>query len=42
MKPKDMKRWAKRDDIAEAVVFLASPESQGITGQLIAVTGWGI
>ncbi len=42
MKPKDMKRWAKRDDIAEAVVFLASPESQGITGQVIAVTGWGI
>ena len=42
MKPKDMKRWAKRDDIAEAVVFLASPASEGITGQVIAVTGWGI
>ena len=42
MKPKDMKRWAKRDDIAEAVVFLASPASEGITGQTIAVTGWGI
>ncbi len=42
MKPKDMKRWAKRDDIAETVVFLASPASAGITGQVIAVTGWGI
>ncbi len=42
MKPKDMKRWAKRDDIAAAVVFLASPASEGITGQIIAVTGWGL
>jgi NAD(P)-dependent dehydrogenase (short-subunit alcohol dehydrogenase family) len=42
MKPKDMKRWAKRGDIAAAVVFLASPASEGITGQTIAVTGWGI
>lgn len=42
MKPKDTKRWAKRDDIAEAVVFLASPASEGITGQTIAVTGWGL
>jgi NAD(P)-dependent dehydrogenase (short-subunit alcohol dehydrogenase family) len=42
MKPKDMKRWAKRDDIAEAVVFLASPEAAGITGQVVAVTGWGL
>jgi NAD(P)-dependent dehydrogenase (short-subunit alcohol dehydrogenase family) len=42
MKPKDLKRWAKRDDIAETVVFLASPAAAGITGQVIAVTGWGI
>lgn len=42
MKPKDLKRWAKREDIAEAVVFLASPAAAGITGQTIAVTGWGI
>ena len=38
MKPKDLKRWTKRDDIAETVVFLASP----VTGQVIAVTGWGL
>lgn len=42
MKPKDLKHWTKRDDIAETVVFLASPESGGITGQTIAVTGWGL
>jgi NAD(P)-dependent dehydrogenase (short-subunit alcohol dehydrogenase family) len=42
MKPKDMKRWAKRDDIADAVVFLASPDAAGITGQVVAVTGWGL
>ena len=42
MKPKDLKRWTKRDDIAEAVVFLASPAAAGITGQVIGVTGWGL
>jgi NAD(P)-dependent dehydrogenase (short-subunit alcohol dehydrogenase family) len=42
MKPKDMKRWAKREDIAEAVVFLASSAAAGITGQMIPVTGWGL
>jgi NAD(P)-dependent dehydrogenase (short-subunit alcohol dehydrogenase family) len=42
MKPKDLKHWTKRDDIAEAVVFLASPAAAGITGQTIAVTGWGL
>ena len=42
MKPKDMKRWAKREDIAEAVVFLVSPAAAGITGQVVAVTGWGL
>ena len=42
MKPKDLKRWTKRVDVAETVVFLASPASSGITGQVIAVTGWGL
>jgi NAD(P)-dependent dehydrogenase (short-subunit alcohol dehydrogenase family) len=42
MKPKDLKKWARREDIARAVVFLASDESAGITGQTLAVTGWGI
>ncbi len=41
MKPKDLKRWTKREDIAETVFFLASPAAGGITGQVIAVTGWG-
>jgi NAD(P)-dependent dehydrogenase (short-subunit alcohol dehydrogenase family) len=42
MKPKDMKRWARREDIAETVVFLVSPAAAGITGQVVAVTGWGL
>lgn len=42
MKPKDLGKWTKREQIAEAVVFLASPASEGITGQSIAVTGWGL
>ncbi len=42
MKPKDMKRWARREDIAEAVAFLASDAAAGITGQMIPVTGWGL
>jgi NAD(P)-dependent dehydrogenase (short-subunit alcohol dehydrogenase family) len=42
MKPKDLSRWAKRDEIADTVVFLASPAAAGITGQTIAVTGWGL
>jgi NAD(P)-dependent dehydrogenase (short-subunit alcohol dehydrogenase family) len=41
MKPKDTERWAKRDEIAEVVVFLASADSKGVTGQVIDVTGWG-
>nr|WP_280514716.1 SDR family NAD(P)-dependent oxidoreductase [Methylocella tundrae] len=41
MKPKDLKRWTKREDIAETVVFLASQPGAGITGQIIAVTGGG-
>jgi NAD(P)-dependent dehydrogenase (short-subunit alcohol dehydrogenase family) len=42
MKPKDLKRWTKREDIAETVLFLASPAASGITGQVVAVTGWGL
>jgi len=42
MKPTDMKKWAKREDIARVVVFLASDAAAGITGQTLAVTGWGI
>ena len=42
MKPKDLKRWTKREDIAETVVFLASQAAAGITGQVIAVTGGGM
>lgn len=42
MKPKDMKKWTRREDIAETVVFLCSPAAAGITGQTIPVTGWGI
>lgn len=42
MKPKDTDKWAKRDEIADVVVFLASPASVGVTGQLIDVTGWGL
>lgn len=42
MKPKDTSKWAKRDEIAAVVVFLASSQSIGVTGQVIDVTGWGI
>ncbi|HVS26032.1 MAG TPA: SDR family NAD(P)-dependent oxidoreductase [Burkholderiales bacterium] len=42
MKPKDLKRWTKRQDIAETVAFLASGAAAGITGQVIPVTGWGL
>jgi len=42
MKPKDTSKWAKRDEIADVVVFLASPESLGVTGQIVDVTGWGL
>ncbi len=42
MKPKDTSRWATREEIADAVVFLASPAAAGITGQMIVVTGWGL
>jgi len=40
MKPKDTSRWARREDIADAVLFLASAAAGGITGQILPVTGW--
>ncbi|MBC7833199.1 MAG: SDR family oxidoreductase [Hyphomicrobium sp.] len=42
MKPKDTSKWAKRDEIADVVVFLASEQSRGVTGQIVDVTGWGL
>jgi NAD(P)-dependent dehydrogenase (short-subunit alcohol dehydrogenase family) len=42
MKPKDMKKWARKEDVAAAVVFLASDAAAGVTGQTLAVTGWGV
>jgi NAD(P)-dependent dehydrogenase (short-subunit alcohol dehydrogenase family) len=42
MKPKDTSKWATRGEIADVVVFLASPTSLGITGQVLDVTGWGL
>jgi NAD(P)-dependent dehydrogenase (short-subunit alcohol dehydrogenase family) len=42
IKPKDTNNWTKRDEIADVVVFLASPASVGVTGQVIDVTGWGL
>lgn len=42
MKPKDTSKWATRGEISDVVVFLASPTSLGITGQVLDVTGWGL
>jgi NAD(P)-dependent dehydrogenase (short-subunit alcohol dehydrogenase family) len=38
-KPEDLPRWPKREEIAAAVVFLASDEASGITGQIVEVPG---
>ncbi|MGH8627462.1 MAG: SDR family NAD(P)-dependent oxidoreductase [Gammaproteobacteria bacterium] len=42
MKPKDLTKWARREDIAQAVLFLASDAAAGITRQILPVAGWGI
>ena len=41
MQPKeeDLTRWPSRDEIAAAVLFLASDQASGVTGQVVAVTG---
>jgi len=41
MKPSDTSKWAKREEIADVVVFLAGEASLGVTGQVLDVTGWG-
>ena len=38
-KEEDFTRWPTRDEIAAAVLFLASDEASGISGQLIPVPG---
>lgn len=42
MQPKDTSRWVKRGEVAKVVLFLASEESDGITGQVIPVLGKAI
>jgi len=38
-KPEDLPRWPKREEVAATVVFLASDEASGITGQVVGVPG---
>lgn len=38
-KPEDLAKWVKREEIASTVVFLASDEASGITGQTVDVPG---
>lgn len=38
-KPEDLAKWVTRDEIAQTVVFLASDEASGITGQTVDVPG---
>ena len=41
--PEDLeKKWVSREAVANAVLFLASRASDGITGQVIPVMGKGI
>jgi NAD(P)-dependent dehydrogenase (short-subunit alcohol dehydrogenase family) len=41
MQPKeeDLARWPSRDEIADVVLFLASDQASGVTGQVVSVTG---
>jgi len=41
MQPKeeDLARWPSRDEIAAIVLFLASDQASGVTGQVVSVTG---
>jgi NAD(P)-dependent dehydrogenase (short-subunit alcohol dehydrogenase family) len=38
-KPEDLAKWVKREEIAKTVVFLASDDASGITGQTLDVPG---
>lgn len=38
-KPEDLAKWVKREEVAQAVLFLASDEASGMTGQTIDVPG---
>jgi len=38
-KPEELAKWVKREEIAKAVVFLASDEASGIMGQIVDVPG---
>jgi NAD(P)-dependent dehydrogenase (short-subunit alcohol dehydrogenase family) len=42
MKPKDLTKWTRREDIAQVVLFLASETASEITGQILPVMGWGL
>jgi NAD(P)-dependent dehydrogenase (short-subunit alcohol dehydrogenase family) len=42
MKPESTERWAQLADVVRVAVWLATDASAGITGQVIAVMGFGI
>lgn len=42
MNPKEMSKWTAREDVASAVLFLASDAAHGINGQVVQVAGKGI
>ncbi len=37
--PDELARWVRREEVARVVVFLASDEASGITGQVVEVPG---